>query len=511
MTTLSIFSKSEKMGSRPIQGASEPPVTPTTIAMSMLQRELAMVDRPIKAPKANLRFLIPAALMVFADMVGLTVISIVAALLLPGASALEPNWFSTAIFFSCYSMAGLYPGIAAHPVDELRRLTLASTLALGLSLMMGATRTAVSLLLPKSIATWLLVLAAVPLMRALVRAMTRRCPWAGVPTLVVGAGRAGQRVVRALERNPQFGLRPVGVLDDDPELYRRAPMLHQIPYLGGISNVAHAAAKHGVEHAVIAIEGRHSRAWARLVSESTVSLPRVVVVPEMLGAAGLWVRPCNVGGIFGIEINQLLAQRWPQRMKRASDFALAGAGLLGLSPLFLLLYILIRLESRGPGLYFQNRVGLEGVPFRLWKFRSMYSDSDRILERALRDPELAAEWTRSRKLRNDPRATVIGRLLRKLSLDELPQLWNVLRGDMSLVGPRPIVHSEIARYRDKFASYALVRPGITGLWQVSGRNHTTYSRRINLDEYYVRNWSIWLDAYVLARTVKTVVTGEGAY
>jgi lipopolysaccharide/colanic/teichoic acid biosynthesis glycosyltransferase len=142
----------------------------------------------------------------------------------------------------------------------------------------------------------------------------------------------------------------------------------------------------------------------------------------------------------------------------------------------------------------------------------MVPDADRILADYLSaHPEYLFEWQRDHKLRNDPRVTPIGRWLRRLSLDELPQLWNVVIGQMSLVGPRPIVKAEIEKYGRRFGLYSRVRPGITGLWQVSGRNNTTYDERVSLDEYYVHNWSVWFDTYLLLRTVKTVLNREGAY
>ena len=147
-----------------------------------------------------------------------------------------------------------------------------------------------------------------------------------------------------------------------------------------------------------------------------------------------------------------------------------------------------------------------------WKFRSMVQNADDVLFEYLTNrPALRQEWERNHKLMRDPRITWIGRLLRHTSLDELPQLWNALRQEMSLVGPRPIVQEEIQRYGEDYLLYQKVRPGITGLWQVSGRNNVSYERRISLDSYYVRNWSIWLDLYVLARTIKVVLKGEGAY
>jgi lipopolysaccharide/colanic/teichoic acid biosynthesis glycosyltransferase len=148
----------------------------------------------------------------------------------------------------------------------------------------------------------------------------------------------------------------------------------------------------------------------------------------------------------------------------------------------------------------------------MWKFRSMRRDANRILEEYLRDhPELRVEWQEKHKLRNDPRVTRVGRILRKTSLDELPQLWNVLRGDMSLVGPRPIVADEVTKYSEWFDLYCRVVPGLTGLWQVSGRSDTNYQKRVDLDSYYVRNWSPWFDIYLLACTFRVVLEGEGAY
>src|SRR5262249_13099512 len=186
-------------------------------------------------------------------------------------------------------------------------------------------------------------------------------------------------------------------------------------------------------------------------------------------------------------------------------------GLLAL-PLFLVICALIRLSGPGPIFYGQRRIGRGHRTFTAWKFRSMMIHADKVLADYLaRNPEAAEEWERGHKLRNDPRVTRIGRFLRRTSLDELPQLWNILCGEMSLVGPRPIVEGEIEKYGEVFELYTQVRPGVTGLWQVSGRNNTTYQERIEFDEYYVKNWSVWLDVYILGCTVKAVLLSEGAY
>jgi Undecaprenyl-phosphate galactose phosphotransferase WbaP len=173
---------------------------------------------------------------------------------------------------------------------------------------------------------------------------------------------------------------------------------------------------------------------------------------------------------------------------------------------------LVALESGFPILYSQKRLGRMGREFHIWKFRTMVHNASQILERTLAsDPELRADWLANHKLRRDPRITKIGRILRRTSLDELPQIWNVLRGEMSLVGPRPIVGAEIARYKEAYSRYIKTTPGVTGLWQVSGRSRTTYAERVAFDSFYVRNWSVWLDIYLLARTVSVIFTGDGAY
>ena len=179
---------------------------------------------------------------------------------------------------------------------------------------------------------------------------------------------------------------------------------------------------------------------------------------------------------------------------------------------FLIISVSILLDSKGGVFYGQNRIGLGGRKFKALKFRTMVLDADKILQRYLDEsPELKAEWLATHKLKRDPRVTRVGAILRKLSLDELPQLWNILIGEMSLIGPRPIVDEEIEKYGKCFELYKQARPGLTGLWQVSGRSDTSYSRRVELDEYYLLNRSIKLDMLILIKTVYVVVGRKGAY
>jgi lipopolysaccharide/colanic/teichoic acid biosynthesis glycosyltransferase len=200
------------------------------------------------------------------------------------------------------------------------------------------------------------------------------------------------------------------------------------------------------------------------------------------------------------------------RTKRLLDIAVSLTVLVAIWPLFLLIVLVMKVTDPGPVFFMHERVGFNGRRFRCLKFRSMVVDADAALQALLRrDPDAAREWRETQKLRNDPRTTAIGRLLRVTSLDELPQLINVLIGDMSIVGPRPVVTSEVARYGSHFSDYASARPGLTGPWQVSGRSDTTYHERVRLDVDYVRNWSLARDGLLILRTVVVVMTRNGSY
>jgi Undecaprenyl-phosphate galactose phosphotransferase WbaP len=209
--------------------------------------------------------------------------------------------------------------------------------------------------------------------------------------------------------------------------------------------------------------------------------------------------------------SDVLDQPLPRFIKRCFDIVVSGTALFLLSPWLLAIAALVKLDG-GNALYSHRRLGLNGKPFGCLKFRSMVVNAGAVLDRYLSEnPSARAEWQKTQKLRDDPRITRIGAFLRRRSLDELPQLINVLKGDMSLVGPRPIVAAEIKRYDNDIAHYYRVRPGITGLWQVSGRNDVSYSRRVEMDGWYVRNWSLWHDIAILCKTFPALLSREGAY
>jgi undecaprenyl-phosphate galactose phosphotransferase len=335
-------------------------------------------------------------------------------------------------------------------------------------------------------------------------------------TLVVGRRNDVDDVIDALESEPALGYRVVGTLDPDRGYSALGDASESEPLDGAALEWGRLAAlcgRHGIENLVLACDDAELARMKVLLRElSRYEMPHAIV-PPLRGIAvhGLQVQHFMSHDVVLMQPRNNLARTANRGVKRAFDVAAASAALLFLAPLMVVTAMLARRDG-GPALYAHGRIGLHGRRFRCLKFRTMVSDADRVLQAHLAaSPEAAEEWARDRKLRDDPRLTPLGRFLRKNSIDELPQLINVLKGEMSLVGPRPIVESEQAFYGDDLAFYIQVRPGITGLWQVSGRNNVCYARRVALDSWYVRNWSLWHDIAILCGTLPAVLRREGAY
>lgn len=425
------------------------------------------------------------------------------------AMQLLPALALSLLVFACW---GLYPGAGLSPVEELRRLVLgttivwlASTAAIFLS--KEGTRYSRGVV----VTSWLSSALLVPLARAALRRSLSRQRWWGVPVLVLGAGKTGRVLAGNLNAHPECGLRPVAYLDDDPE---KAGVHGGVPVAGPVDAAPELARRLGVRQAILAMPGVGGRRLQEVLERVGPSFSRLIVVPDMSGLATLWVSPKDLSGVLGLEVRQNLlmpANRW---LKRAIDIALT----LALAAPALLIVAAaaawIRRASRGPAFYVQEREGRNGRRIRVAKLRTMHPGADALLERHLAENSAARrEWRERFKLREDPRVVPgIGRLLRKTSLDELPQLWSVLKGEMSLVGPRPFPYYHLDGFEPAFrALRGRVRPGLTGLWQVSGRSNGDLAVQQAMDTYYIRNWSLWLDLHILARTVYAVLAGRGAY
>ncbi len=456
------------------------------------------------------------AMMVGSDLLGLglaALISVYVRFILDGQFQLPLYWQLLplmGLFTVAYAAVGLYPGVAISPVDELRWVTVSTSLVyfvLGSTIFLrreGEVYSRGIFLL-----AWLLSIGLVLAGRALTRYLFAQKRWWGYPVMVLGAGKTGEMVVRTLQQRPRIGLKPVVVLDDNPDKHGS---LHNVPVLGGVELAPVLAKARKIPYAIVAMPGVSRDRLLQILEQYGQTFAHLLIIPDLFGFSSLWVEAKDMGGILGLEVRQQLLLPGPRLAKFLIDRLITLMGGLIVLPFIILIALLIRIDSPGPILYGQIRIGQNGESFKAWKFRSMVKNADRTLESYLADhPELRESWERDHKLRNDPRITRVGRFLRQTSLDELPQLWNILRGEMSLVGPRPIVDEEIQRYGEKFGLYTKVTPGLTGLWQVSGRNNLTYEERVSLDAYYVRNWSVWLDLYILIRTVWVVISGEGAY
>ncbi len=415
-------------------------------------------------------------------------------------------WPLLFVFLIVYAAIGLYSIVALSPPEELRRGTTASVV---LFLLLGAVT--MSMRNAQQQFTWTLFLALgisvvlFPLMRASARQLFASRDWWGFPAVVFGCGRAAERMVKTMSDDPSISLKPIALIDATCRQFQ----VNGVPVFRDFSQASILLSPKSHSYAVFVAQDLSAATLNTLLDQHRSSFSHILVIPELTGMSSLWVSSKNIGGMLGLEVSQ---HRIHDRLKRALDIGLALAFGLLAGPLCLLLAVLSKLDSPGPIFYSQRRIGLKGKPFQAWKFRSMVTNSKEMLESHLAaHPEALREWKRSQKLRNDPRVTRIGKILRKTSMDELAQIWNVLKGEMSFVGPRPIVDNEIHHYGDNFDLYTRVRGGITGLWQVSGRSDTSYEERVSLDSFYARNWSVWLDLCILFRTFSVVLLGKGAY
>ena len=362
--------------------------------------------------------------------------------------------------------------------------------------------------------TWMLVLGLLPMTRWLLRRTLQNLGAWMRPVVVIGCGQNAAEAIRALDSEPMLGyavqrvLTPGGCDPAAGELPTQAPM----EALG--DDPLATLARLGKPHVVLALDMDQWDAQEKLVRALGLSYPNLTVVPPLRGLPLFGMEAMHFFGheVLMLRVRDNLARLGPRIVKRFFDLLAASLLVVLLSPLLFYITWRIRREDGGPVLFIQERVGRGGRTFACLKFRSMVLDAEDRLKQYLQNhPDLAAEYERNFKLRNDPRVTRIGKFLRRGSLDELPQLFNVLRGDMSLVGPRPLLARELDRYGDNICLYHLVYPGITGLWQVSGRSETTFDERAYLDAWYIKNWTLWYDIVILLLTVKVVFRREGAY
>lgn len=332
-----------------------------------------------------------------------------------------------------------------------------------------------------------------------------------IPVLFVGAGRTAELVLKSFRHDTGYGYRIIGFVDDHPVSEQLA---NSFPILGGFADAERIVKETAVDYVIITAPGLSNEEMMTLVDRLQPYVKHLSFVPDFIGlpVGNLEVSSLVDESMLVIGVRNNLASVWNRALKRIFDLVVSLMGLVVALPLGILIAIAIYIDSPGPVIFAHLRIGQKKKVFPCYKFRTMVPDAEvKLREYLLEHPEAEAEWQESFKLKDDPRITRVGRFLRKTSLDELPQLLNVLKGEMSLVGPRPIVRREIIKYGEYFRDFALVPPGITGMWQVNGRSDTTYDERVRMDSWYVRNWSVWIDLVYLLKTIRVVISGRGAY
>jgi len=417
---------------------------------------------------------------------------------------------SVVLWVGLRALLGLYPGYGLNQAEELRRqtyatlTTLAITSTFAVALQVGDRMSRLMLGL-----SFLGLLLFAPLARQLVKwGMMKARLW-GKPVVLLGSGEPGRHITTLLVKEWGLGYIPVAVFDIPSAATEGS---HITPEEESLAQALDLSKKRGIDSIVFAMPHTRREDIPRLVDAVSMRFRHVMIIPNLGGITNSTVMARDLAGTLAVEIRHTLLDARVRKVKRALDLFGAVVGGLIISPILLALAVLVKLDSPGPALYGHQRLGAADRHFRCWKFRTMHTNAEELLDQYLQNnPQLQDEWARGFKLRSDPRVTRMGRFLRKTSLDELPQLWNVLCGEMSLVGPRPIVDAEVSKYGKVYALYRRIRPGMSGFWQVSGRNSTSYEERVALDAYYIQNWSIWLDFVILARTVSSVILGRGAH
>jgi len=418
---------------------------------------------------------------------------------------------SIAVWIGLRALLGLYPGYGLDSVERLRRhvysvcATVAIVAVFALSLQIGGLLSRLMLLL-----TFLGLLFVAPLSQYLTRRELKRLKLWGKPVIILGYPDTGARLGDLLKQEWGLGYMPVGL--SESQLIPAGSGFRTTTYAKTLTMAMDVGRHRKIDTCILATPHTRREQLADMVHIVSEAFEHIMVMPNLDGVTNSAVVARDLSGTLAVVIKHNLLNPWAQRLKRALDLFGAVVGGFFICPLLLIIAVLIKLDTPGPVLFGHRRLGARDEHFLCWKFRTMHEDAERMLNKCLqRYPNLQAEWEQNHKLRDDPRVTRIGRFLRRTSLDELPQLWNVLRGEMSLAGPRPIVDAEVSKYEKDYELYRRIRPGMSGFWQVGGRSEIDYKTRVAMDAYYVRNWSVWLDIIILTRTVKVVLFNHGAY
>lgn len=443
----------------------------------------------------------------------ITISALIRQLLTPvmGGAVNWPLILNSLLFYVPFTLflawlTGLYPGCGLASVIEMQKVLYVTTLAsifLGVVLFLQQSGLSYSRLI--FILTWVLSAGLMVAARFSLRNTLSRKSWWGIPLIVAGDPAKTKQVIEMLISNRRMGLRPVYSFDPQN---RNAQTIKGVRPIKDKDQLMDLAQKDGIEY-VILTDSMDDKLTAEIYWMRDI-FPHMLFVLSTSPFSTLWSQTIDLHGTLVVSTDYRLLNKNERTIKYIVDKVLSILLLLLSWPVFLILLLLVKLGSKGPAIYSQKRLGLNGREFDSYKFRTMYLNAEeKLTELLATDPEAAQEYDYYHKLANDPRVTKIGRFLRRYSLDEVPQLINVLKGDMNLIGPRSYLPRELPDMGQHAKIILKIKPGLTGWWQVMGRNATSFQERLLLDEYYISNWSIWLDIFIVIKTVWVLISGQG--
>lgn len=412
-------------------------------------------------------------------------------------------------FALAFAIRGLYPGYGIDAIDELRETTFMTSVMFGIIasvtfIFKGGNEYSRYVF----IISWLSSLVSIFTFRSFVRSYFSKKSWWGLPLMIIGAGSTGVNVIMLLKRHIHTGFKPILAVDDDLE---RWGYVKEVPVIGGLSLIPELIKKLKIENAIFAIPNVNTKLQKEIINKYSNLFKRAIVIPELFYTSDYWASPHDLGGILSFELQKKLLKRSSAFFKRVLDIVLVTLLMIFSAPLMLFITIAIFIESKGKIFFYQERLGKNDIPFKIIKFRTMHLNSEQKLQELLEsDEEIRKEFYVNHKLKNDPRITKVGKFIRKYNFDELPQFINVLKGDMSLIGPRAYLDWEKYKINGR-ETILQVKPGITGFWQVTLRNDedSDFSHRSFCDLYYIHNWSVLLDVYIIFKTFGVMLTGKG--
>ena len=419
-------------------------------------------------------------------------------------------WPYLPVFILFFQLHKLYPGLSLAPSEEMRRFFISSMITYGGIMMSRLVEHQVwdsintAFLISFAFSTIILLTA-----RSLTYWVLFKTKLGGIPAVIYGSGNTGKKVADCLLSSIRSGYKPVLILDDNPldSEYKNIPIIHDTSIGYEIVN------RYKIKVAIVAMPSLDTKRLKHLLSTSISAFRYNIIIPNFFDLSSIWMSVREFNGILGIDISNKLKLKWNLAIKRFMDLAIVIFGLLITLPFFPLIALLVKISSPGPIFHKCRRLGRNGQVFFVYKFRTMVIDAEQRLHDLLEsDPALKKQWDETSKLQNDPRITGIGKFLRRTSIDEIPQFINILKGEMSLIGPRPFENDDLTKYgEDDYNRVFSIKPGLSGLWQVSGRSDANFNERVAYDAYYLQSWSVWLDLWIIFKTFGVVILGKGAY